>query len=127
MQMFSAISHQPGVRTPARRAESVVPRDDFTSRQGTFSAGRVFSEASMRAERLREERIAPFFGKRKLQLSALKDILAQVLVLDEGIEDLVDVGPVDDDFHSRELGGVEGDLLHHLFHDGVKPPGADVL
>ena len=33
--------------------ENVVPKDDFTSRQGTFSAGGVFSAASLRAERLR--------------------------------------------------------------------------
>ena len=42
-----------GVSVSARRAKNVVPKDDFTSRQGTFSAGGVFSAVSLRAERLR--------------------------------------------------------------------------
>ena len=42
-------------------------------RKGTFSAGGVFSAASPRAERLREERIAPLFGKRSVS-SILKMI-----------------------------------------------------
>jgi hypothetical protein len=47
---------------------NVVPKDDFTSRQDTFSAGEEFSIASMRAERLRGERIALLFGKRSVGL-----------------------------------------------------------
>jgi len=50
-----------------------VPSIGFTPRAGTFSAGGVFSAASPRAERLREERIAPLFGKRSVS-SILKMI-----------------------------------------------------
>ncbi len=66
-----------------------MPRDDFTSRQGTFPAGEEFSVASPRAERLRNgaakfkeqklteklltvefeaARIALLFGKRSVSL-----------------------------------------------------------
>ena len=57
----------------------------------------------------------------------LQDVAREVLVLRQVGELPVHEGCIDLDRRTTAVGGLEGDLLQHPFHDGVQSPRADVL
>src|SRR5438045_6813687 len=54
-------------------------------------------------------------------------VSAEILIFDHVGQLIVDIGGVDLEFEAAAVGGLEGDLVQDLFHDGMEASGADIL
>src|SRR6266852_1066507 len=97
------------------------PASNRMKNEKRISKCKIRCRRILRASGFREFRVSIF------EFRILKDVAAQVLVLDDIGELFVHVGSIDLDVFLFQVGGFKGKLVEHFFQNGVQAAGANIF